>query len=404
MVSVDLEKYEKLLKAVGSMSRLYSDNNSPYINSRFVEKLYVFSSSATDFARKDMSFDAQTKSGAGVGVKTFAATSFTQSKREKVAEFTNIAARGEFLGLSSLELAQKVSEFRNARITSDARIYEIDLTNSIYHCLVRANGGCLVHEEPYSLIDIDSIKVEESKGAAGSTRFTDGISQYSFSISKNTLMKDFKLSSHLNSRIVEIEFIEDIFSKLLGEHDLLNLLTTGSVPEHLESVIEEEALQTAHVVLPLYSTRTHSVEPKSGINQWNAGGREREFGEAYIPIPKEIRRRHESFFPPKDVPFKLRMPDATVIDVKVCQADGKALMSNPNKVLCDWLFRLIDDSEEKTRSRLAQGVPYTTADLVRIGQDSVQISLIDPQSGLYELQPMSLGSYDRFVQPEEPGE
>ena len=69
----DLDKYSELLKAVGSLSPLFSENaDNIYFVSRFIEKLYVYSSGAEDISRKDNSFDALIRSSKkGVGVKTF---------------------------------------------------------------------------------------------------------------------------------------------------------------------------------------------------------------------------------------------------------------------------------------------------------------------------------------------
>jgi hypothetical protein len=395
LLSVDFEKYEKLLKAVASMSRLYSDSSSPYLNSRFVEKLFVYASTAKDFSRKDMSFDAQTALGAGVGVKTFVANSFLTTKTEKVAEFTADATRGEFKGLANDELAYKVASFRNARVSSDARVYEIDMGNSFYHCLVRASDGCLIHEEPYSLIDLDNLKLESKLDAPGNPKFSDGINTYTFSLSKNTLFKTFDLQKHRNSKVIEVKLIDDIFERLLhGAFGLTDFQEPG------KSDVDAEAASAAvlpYVVLPLYSTRTKQVEAKSGINQWNAGGRAREFGEAYIPHPKEVRRRYPNFFPPKDEPFTLRLPDGSEMSAKVCQQDGKAIMSNPNSLLCDWLFRMIDDSQSVSKARMSTGRAYTMEDLLRVGRDSVKITLIDASKRIYELEPMPSGSFDGFL-------
>jgi len=341
-----------------------------------------------------MSFDAQLESGAGVGVKTFLANSFKTAKTEKIAEFTRDATRGEFANLGTVELALKVAQYRNARVSSDARIYDIDIDSSFYHCLVRASSQCVIHEEPYALIDLDNIRLESDSRRGGHAYFTDGKNSYTFNVAKNTLYKSFKLDQYTNSSPVQIDFIEDIFEQLLAGTEILSLhpnfeqdeeLTTPSLPS---------------VVLPLYSSRTGRVEASSGINQWNAGGRAREFGEAYIPIPKDIRKNYPNFFPPKDVPFVLRMPDKSELQVKVCQADGKALMSNPNKSLCDWLFKLIDDSPQVSQSRLREGRPYVDADLQRIGRDSVRISLVDSNKNIYELEPLPLGSYKSFLQGE----
>jgi hypothetical protein len=393
LISVNLDRYEKLLKIVASMSRLYSDNTSPYLNSRFVEKLYLHSTTARDFSRRDMSFDAQTISGAGVGVKTFTANSFQSSKTEKVAEFTADATRGEFRGLTTEELVFKVASFRNSRVSSDARVYEIDMDKSIYHCLVRSSTGCVVHEEPYSLIDIDKIKIESKKDEPGNPKFSDSNSSYLFSTSKNTLFKTFDLNKHQNSKVISVEIIDDIFERLLD--GAFGALSFG---ENSNNEIAASAATYPYVVLPLYSSRTKQVETKSGINQWNAGGRAREFGEAYIPHPAEVRNIAPNFFPPRDEPFTLRMPDGSEMSAKVCQADGKAIMSNPNHLLCDWLFRMIDATPEVSKERMVKGKPYTTEDLLRIGRDSVKISLVDEKKRIYELEPMTTGSFEKYLQ------
>jgi hypothetical protein len=393
MVSVDFQKYETLLRAVASMSRLYSDSSKPYINPRFVEKLFVYTSTALDFSRRDMSFDAKTTSGAGVGIKTFVAPSFTSGKTEKIAEFTRDATRGQFKDLSQDELAYKVAELRNARVLSDARVYEVDMGASFYHCLVRSANAAQIHEEPYSPIDLDKFKLTSGKTESGNPKFTDGQSSYTFSIAKNTLFKTFELAKYQNSARIPVSYIDDIFEQLLLGSVGPNLVD----PRESIQIQEEPKEGLLSVVLPLYSTRTQKVEEKSGINQWNAGGRDREFGEAYIPHPKEVRKAFPNFFPPRDEPFTLRMPDGSEMSAKVCQADGKAIMSKPNKDLMGWLFKLIDDSPSSSEARLRNGVPYTMDDLIRVGKDSVRFTLVDEEKRIYEMEPMAIGSFSDFM-------
>lgn len=393
MLSVDFDKYQTLLKAVASMSRLYSDSDKPYLNPRFIEKLFVYTATAEDFARKDMSFDAKTQSGAGVGVKTFVAQSFTGVKTEKVAEFTRDATRGDFAELTKEELAYKVAELRNARVMSDARVYEVKMEDSFYHCLVRSANSAVIHEEPYSLIDLDKFRLLSEKDAAGNPRFTDGKNLYTFSTAKNTLFKTFELGKHHNSEVIEVRFINDIFEKLLaGAYGLV-------VPTGADMLTLDDAANAVQpfVILPLYSSKTREVKEKSGINQWNAGGRARTFGEAYIPHPKEIRKLHPGFFPPQDQPFTLRLPDGSEMQAKVCQQGGKAIMANPNHLLLDWLFKMIDDSPEISKARMRDGRPYKTADLQRIGKDSVRITLIDSDAKIYKLEPSPTGSYESYL-------
>ena len=81
--------------------------------------------------------------------------------------------------------------------------------------------------------------------------------------------------------------------------------------------------------LRLYSSKsdgTKFIAEKSGLNQWNAGGRARHPNEIYIPFPAEDRRRSEGFFPGRDEIFKLKLPDGNIIDAKVCQQDCKAIL------------------------------------------------------------------------------
>ena len=58
MIVRDEERYATLLRLVGSLSRLFSDNDSPYIDSRFAERLFVQTTGARDLGRMDISFDA----------------------------------------------------------------------------------------------------------------------------------------------------------------------------------------------------------------------------------------------------------------------------------------------------------------------------------------------------------
>ena len=386
--SIDFKTYEKAVKSVGSLSRLFSDSSSPYLSPKFVEKLFVLTSGSRDLATIDISFDAMTQASAGVGVKTFTASNFQSEKSEKVAEFTAHASSGEFEGLPDDEIAYKVAEFRNARVNSDAKAFDIDLDSSFYHCLVRSSGSCMVHEEPYHLIDLSRFKMVKGSRAGGNPHFTDGQHKYSFSKAKNTLYRKFEIGKYSNSETIEVKFLEDVFELLVaGQLDLKAGLFASA----------EQPTNSDFLVLPLYSSNGRVVKPKSGINQWNAGGRKRSFGEAYIPRPVEIANRFPDFFPPKDTSFTLRLPTGEEMSAKVCQENGKAVMSNPNTSLMNWLYIQIDDTPEMSLARYNDKRPYTMRDLVRVGKDSVKFTCVDRQNLIYELTPMPLGSYERFL-------
>lgn len=417
----DIAKYTELLQAVASISRLYSDNEKAYLDSRFVEKLFIYSSGARDLTRKDNSFDALLGS-AGVGIKTFGVTNANSKKSEKVAEFTTLASKGVFNGLSQEELAFKSSEIRNSRVKTDAAEYGIDIGNSFYHCLLRTNQGAIIHEEPYSCIDISKIKpvdpntfqeIDRFPNGIGFPCFSDGNNIYSYNTSKNVLFKRFDISKGINSTLISLKIYEGIFEKLLSWYRNDNN-TTQSIQHDLNGYNQNHVGKkiTSEIVLPLYSlSKSKSlskergypvkvVAEKSGINQWNAGGRERKFGEAYIPIPSIIHEKYPDFFPSRDQKFNLKLPNGKDVIAKVCQENGKALMSNPNHLICEWLFKSIDPnfSEAQYLKRLTNHQFYTYKDLEIAGKDAVKISKVTDKS--YEIEFMPLGSFEEFINDE----
>lgn len=416
----DIDRYAELLRAVASLSRLYSDNEKAYIDSRFVEKLFVHTSGAKDLSRKDNSFDAMLGK-AGVGVKTFGISNINSKKSEKIAEFTTLASQGFFNGLTQEELARKTSEIRNSRVKTDAAEYDIEIDSSFYHCLLRTNEGAIIHEEPYSYIDIDKLKpidpntfqeVSKFPSGIGFPCFSDDKNIYTYNTSKNVLFKRFDISTGLNSSLIPLVIHEGVFDKLLGWFKGLNKVNLEySVQQTLPLYEEVKPLNagTDYVVLPLYSLRDSKrqskivgknvkvVAEKSGINQWNAAGRERKFGEAYVPIPIDIHHNHPNFFPSKDHSFNLKLPNGEAVSAKVCQENRKALMSNPNHLICEWLFKSIDSkfSEAEFKNRFNNKRFYTYADLEVAGKDSVKVVKIDAYN--YSIEFMPIGAFELFM-------
>jgi hypothetical protein len=425
MIVRDIERYSVLLRLVGSLSGLFSDNDSPYVDSRFVERLYVETTGARDLGRKDISFDAAF-GDIGIGVKTFLSGT-GNSKREKVAEFTAYARDGRFVGLSKENLVREVVAARNSRVISDANEIGVDLSKSIYHCLIRVPGGAIVHEEPYGTIDENSLSpttatglIVESWDEMGSgIYFTDGLNNYSYSTAKNVLMKQFFFDREEN--FIPIEILSDPLSELavrLGSNALETssfsssltpsrsdeiLARTDSSVVLFKSEVEELVPGIDFVCLPLYSVKKGEfvVPEKSGINQWNAGGRERKLGEAYVPIPKLIHRLFPYFFPARDEPFEMRIPNQTeMVSAKVCQDGSKALMTNPNFLLGSWLIGVMRPTIQSWQFEASpEGLePITYEDLFKIQKDSVRITKyrIDGfEKFAVEFAP--IGSYEDFI-------
>ena len=125
---------------------------------------------------------------------------------------------------------------------------------------------------------------------------------------------------------------------------------------------------------------------KSGLNQWNAGGRTRDLGEVYIPIPAWIHNKFPNFFPPKDVSFNLTLPDKRKLKAKLCQEGSKALMTDPNNALGDWLLRDV--------LNLKEGELLTYSKLEEIGLDSVVVYKVGERS--YEIDFRQIGAFEIF--------
>lgn len=141
------------------------------------------------------------------------------------------------------------------------------------------------------------------------------------------------------------------------------------------------------IYLPLYG-RGMKVFEKSGLNQWNAGGRTRNKNEVYIPIPKYIHDNFPNFFPNRQQRFLLRLPNGKVMQSKVCQDGSKGLMSCPNRELGQWILRDV--------LGLKEGEILTYAKLELLEIDSLRIDKID--DFMFGVNPAKLGSYEAFTQ------
>jgi hypothetical protein len=361
-----IKYYREMLKTIGSLSRLFSESNEPYIQYRIAENLFCKSFVAKNLSRTDCSADAS-KGKLGIGIKTFLEKN--GATMQKVAEFNS-----EHILFSDLDVKAKIlkiSELRNKRIEATKRIFGLE--NMIYHCVTRKKGRILVYETQMELVRIGKIKKINKKKNIIS--FSDSLNEYSFNITKSTLYKRFTMKDPIFDLPVKIledpfEALEEMFRKI-------------ELPFGFTSIKELE-----HIFLPLYSTRSSEnfVPEKSGLNQWNALGRTRNSDEVYVPIPAWIHKIYPNFFPRRDQTFVLTLPNGKEMSAKLCQENSKALMSNPNSALGQWLLRDV--------LNLKDGELLTYEKLEEIGLDSVVI--YKTENGKYEIDFTKIGSYEEF--------
>ena len=359
-------EYEKFLKVVGGLSNLFSDSKIPYLYYRVAEKIFCRAFNAQDLSRSDVSVDAK-KDDIGIELKTFLAGN--NKSFQKVAEFNSDKPKYE--KMTPEEMIKTVAISRNARIQFTENNYK--LKKSLYHCVVRDKGRFKIFETPIDRVDIDSIKV--IKDDNNSIRFNDGQNDYSFLKSKSTLTKRFITDPVL------YEFDVDILEDPLFE--LHKLFYGENLLSEVEKGIENKIKET--IYLPLYG-RDKIVFERSGLNQWNAEGRARHPNEVYIPIPVDIHKNHPLFFPHRDTPFSLILPNGETMKSKVCQDNSKALMSFSNKKLGKWILRDV--------LNLAENQLLTYEKLEILGIDSVRIDKIGELE--FEINFAKNGSYENF--------
>ena len=266
------------------------------------------------------------------------------------------------------DLIKTIAELRNKRIKSTSGICSLSKYNLLYHCVTRENSKFHLHEEKMNLIDINSIQIMNIKN--NTISFNDGLEEYSFNLSKITLFKRFNIEPIYT---VDVKIIDDPFV-LLEKY-----LSTEFVEDSSNKIVDT-------IYLPLYSYKNHKpfVFEKSGLNQWNAGGRLRAPNEVYIPFPANIRQHKPNFFPSRDDCFTLSLPNGEFKMAKVCQDNDKAIMTNPNEDLGKGLLRDVLNLQENEL--------LTYEKLEQIGFDTVQINKFEDNT--YEINFKQLGTFE----------
>lgn len=356
------EKYFQLLELMARLSNLYSDSQTPFLHYRVTENLFCKYYEADNISRADAAYDAK-KDTLGIGIKTFILKN--NASLEKVAEFNNIS--NQLKNYSGKDLAYQIAKARNDRIECGRRVYSIE--NECYHIVGRVPEGLTVFNTPYRLINLNKINSVVDKGNV--LRFEDDNDIYSFNYSKSTLYKKFLVPKE--KKDIAVSIIQDpyeILRKLIDTEDY-----EGKYQDiyNVHQIIYEQTHNPQiqlkygynYIILPLYSERYHMVPTKSGLNQWNAAGRDRDPNEVYIPIPISVHKLYPNFFPSRDAPFKLKLPNGVTLSAKICQDNGKALMSNPNLALGKWILRDV--------LQLKEGELLTLDLLNRLGFNSVKI-------------------------------
>lgn len=308
----------------------------------------------------------------GIGLKTFICNK--DSSIEKIAEFNKLSntLRSK---KSKQDLALFLAQCRNERIRVANKNYGI--TDSLYHIVARRKNELIFFEADYEEISISNIRdIEETEKTL---RFNDVNNEYCFNFSKSVLQRKFYIPQ--NCPKIKIDIIDNPFEVLL-------LIKNQAF---YSNMLKANTASADYIILPLFSLKSNKHVPiKSQLNQWNAGGRQRSLDEVYIPVPSIIYKIFPNFFPSRDIPFKLKTPLNEILSAKICQDNGKALMTNPNSALSKWILRKI--------LGMKIGELLTLEKLEKVGFDSV---IITKEKTEYFIDIMPLGSYEKFLEQNE---
>lgn len=375
------DNYKRMLGILGKLSKLFSESDKPYLYYRCHENIFCKYFDVTNLSREDCSADAK-KDEIGIGLKTW-----IDADNQKVAEFNKLKTTYE--KLNSYDMVCKIAEYRNERIRITKNLHGIK--EMIYHIVKRIPNAMNIYECAFDTIDIQNIVLDDRRTTQTNIYFTDGRHNYHFNTSKSTLYMIFEDMDLLDT--FEVDILEDPFSYLecLAEEEV-------TVSEELSSVIIEEE-KVEQLCLRLYTvnkrTKEKTVEEHSGLNQWNGARRNSKTGkltprnenELYIPYPAYDRDRSKGFFPPRNKSFELVLPDGQVIQAKVCQSHGKAIMSNPNSELGRWLLRDVFELPVGT---------LVTYDMLKVyGIDSVIFTKLGECK--YKINFTELGTYEKLL-------
>ncbi|MGM0102365.1 hypothetical protein IGI89_001612 [Enterococcus sp. AZ141] len=423
-------EYIHFLKIFGALSGLFKDNQEgtnaqkPYLYYRNHEQLYAKVFDVEDLTRKDSAFDAVAKlngKNVGVGLKTWIHSK--DKTYQKVAEFNKLAPE-EIRPLidhgSPEEVIRKVAQLRNDRIWVDKRLYNTNEGDDIYHYITRDNEVMNIVENPYDLVQLDSLKLLSSNGKTFS--FTDGLNNYKFYASKSVLLEEFDASPSTIITSIGIKQFDNPF-------ELIKMI---ELPQ------EDEAKSTLpDLYLPLYSVlgsiargdKRIDVPNGAGINKWHRARENNRPWDVEIRIPKWIHEQFNGWFFGHNfidtekkvgsqqadfirenpeayrvsnknslnyVDFTLRMPDGSRIEASVNGANGKNLQSKRSKDLGYWILHTVIGIPSYEMENKDNDKVVTIRKLKELDIDSIRLSMIDEKNRIIGIDVAEFGAFEAF--------
>lgn len=294
------EEYIKFLQVYGALTNLFRQKKGgliPYLDSKYQETIFAKSFNGQNVDIGNTPHDILSVFGnkrVGIGLKTWMSS---KPSFQKVMQLKRYQNEINVYRNNLEDLAYKISEIRNERVSSDYERLGLLENNNIYHYVTRDKGSFTINECAYPLIDLNKLgDFNKSKTAFS---WSDGNKDYKYTFGDSQIWQKFDSNKYktILLKTFDVKIIDDPFSFLLEAY--INLINKPQAVE--EDIIE--------AYLPLYSFSSQEVEKKSGLNAWNAAPKNKDsdsprpLNEVYIPIPFEFHKKFPDFFAENILPI-----------------------------------------------------------------------------------------------------
>ncbi len=412
-------EYEEYLKMYSALSALFnqksSETGAPYLDSKFQETIYARSFDSEDVDIGNTPHDIRSTFAnddkIGIGIKTWLNSNTSYQKVMQLKRYKEeIDKHKDDLD----DLALTISTIKNTRLIADYNRLGLKDNENIYHYVTRDRGTLKLSETSYPLVDINHLEPQSLKSS--SFNFTDGLKEYKYTFGDSQVFMKFgeTLPNTDLLKKIDIEILEDPFEFI--KQSFKKFYSTGGV------LVPEKTRD--YLYLPLYSYRDHKVSKSSGLNAWNglpksAGSTVlRPEGEAYIPIPKALWKKHPYWINPtinmskyaeyhqstgnSSYPIHLHMPDGTTFDAIFAQEGFKALQTNPQNILGKWILNALGIKKPQRQRYDIPATNIVTMDrLKQIGYDSVKLwREVPAKPDDFWIDFAEYGSFERFINDE----
>jgi hypothetical protein len=227
------EEYIKFLQVYGSLTNLFRQKKGdliPYLDSKYQETIFAKSFNGQNVDIGNTPHDILSVFGnkrVGIGLKTWMGS---QPSFQKVMQLKRYQNEINVYQNNLEDLAYKISEIRNERVSSDYERLGLLEKNNIYHYVTRDKGSFTINECAYPLIDLKHLYDFNKTRTA--FFWSDGNKDYKYTFGDSQIWQKFDSNKYKSIllKTFDVKIIDDPFSFLLEAY--LNLIRIVIFQDH----------------------------------------------------------------------------------------------------------------------------------------------------------------------------